>query len=128
MFDLLSRNSWREKMIREIQIDQRFIARRRIACVGFLGMGVVVLLRALGADKYPALGVGLVVALVVSATGVAYAVLPRLGFYRCPRCRSRSRRLQDFRPAVHYYCSGCDVQWDLGTEYGGSESMDDFDE
>jgi hypothetical protein len=66
--------------------------------------------------------VGLIAAIGVAAAYVLFQWVRMRAFYRCPRCGARPISVPKALPAIHYFCSACDVQWDTGLEERDYES------
>jgi hypothetical protein len=64
-----------------------------------------------------ALSVFVGVLLVIGASiNLGYRFLIFKLSYRCPQCRSKSTRVDEALPAIHYYCPACNIEWDTGLE------------
>jgi hypothetical protein len=115
-------------MSREIRTDDRFALRSvRAFAVIFVSMGGTLVWGFLGGDKSPAFPVIFLIAIAVTGACIVHSVLP-LAFYRCPLCGRRLPRVAEARPAVHYFCLECNVEWNLGGgALGGSDDNGDDD-
>ncbi len=53
---------------------------------------------------------------LLAVFGTTVNVFRVMLIYRCPQCRSRTRRVPDNTPGnpVLYRCLACDVEWDTG--------------
>ena len=60
--------------------------------------------------------VGLLLLVAGSALLIPVQFVRMRAFYRCPRCRTRARRVLEAQPAVRYFCAACNVEWDTALE------------
>jgi len=81
--------------------------------LGGATLGVIFVGEESPAHDWLAFGVliGLLLLLPATFYGI-YTALSLHANYRCPSCGLRLPRADEARPAVHFYCASCNVQWD----------------
>jgi hypothetical protein len=52
--------------------------------------------------------------LAASIVNLLFRFLTLKFSYRCPECGGRPTRVPEALPGVHFYCAGCNAEWDTG--------------
>jgi predicted RNA-binding Zn-ribbon protein involved in translation (DUF1610 family) len=101
-------------MKREIRVDRSFIKRSLIAGgVFILVIKGTLVWASRGGDKLPAYPT-VMTATVIVAFAIGAAILVSFVYYLCPRCNRKLSVVKEAKPAIHYYCPDCNIEWDLG--------------
>ena len=101
-------------MKREIRVDRSFIKRSLIAAGVFvLVAGGVLVWASMGGDKLPAYPTVLTGAVIVAFASVG-SIFVSFVYYLCPRCKRKLSVVKEAKPAIHYYCPDCNIEWDSG--------------
>jgi hypothetical protein len=101
-------------MKREIRVDRSFIKRSLIAGgVFMLVVSGVVVWASRGGDKLPAYPTVMTGAFIVGFASWA-SIFVSFVYYLCPRCNRKLSVVKEAKPAIHYYCPDCNIEWDLG--------------
>jgi hypothetical protein len=113
-------------MNRDVRLDERFWRRAGNAWAIFILVGASVLILGwLIGPKSPVFVVVFLAAFIIIAVTQLRILLPLSFYYRCPQCKRRLRKVHEVRPAIHYFCPECNVQWDLGWGEVGVAAHDD---
>lgn len=105
-------------MSREIRVDHKLILRSQIAIgVSMLVIGGAVVWGFSGGDQSPAFGQVLTGVGVIVFANVAAILVPMI-YYRCPTCSRKLTQVPEAKPAIHFYCPNCNIQWDSGWRQG----------
>ena len=66
-----------------------------------------------GGDKLPAYPTVMTATLIVGFASWA-SIVVSFFYYLCPRCNRKLSVVKEAKPAIHYYCPDCNIEWDLG--------------
>ena len=101
-------------MKREIRVDRSFIKRSLIAAGVFvLVAGGVLVWASMGGDKLPAYPT-VMTGTVIVGFAIWTSIFVSFYYYLCPRCKRKLSVVKEAKPAIHYYCPDCNIEWDLG--------------
>ena len=101
-------------MKREIRVARSFIKGSLIAGGVFVFVISGVLVWAImGGDKLPAYPNVITRAVIVGFASAA-SIFVFFVYYLCPRCNRKLSVVKEAKPAIHYYCPDCNIEWDLG--------------
>jgi hypothetical protein len=121
----MDRSDKDEEATMKIQFDREAHRRYQVAVVVF-ALGSVLTTGSASAWGMTDYKITSVIAgtffLFLTLSALNYGMYRPLSYYRCPQCGEGLPRVERARPAVHYLCKECHVEWDLGFDWKDSDT------